>query len=266
MSQVVPNLNRVGIVTDRLLQALVNNLSLVELSLGALENDPQVRLSTAQPLLDPTRVYYYGVSLGGIEGSSFISVSRNVTRAICAVPGASWNNLLARSYDYSMLKDLIDSMYPDPLLEQEFITLLQSRFDPADPVNLATLFQKSPLPDSPASRIVVLQESIDDCQVPNLTTEILARTYGVPEITPDIVPIYGVPTVASPTMMPALSQFELQGDVAKYVPPMTNVLPAQDNGAHFDLAFRPQVLAEVASVLTTGTIVQSCDGGACYLQ
>jgi hypothetical protein len=164
-----------------------------------------------------------------------------------------------------MLKALIDSMYPDPLLEQEFITLLQARFDPADPVNLATLFQKAPLPDSPASRIVVLQESIDDCQVPNLTTAILARTYGVPEITPDITSIYGVSTVSSPTSMSALSQYELQGDVAMYVPPMSNVLPSQDNGAHFDLAFRPQVLAEVASVLTTGTIVQSCDAGPCFL-
>jgi hypothetical protein len=264
ISDVAPNLNRVGIVTDRLLQALVNNLSLIELSLGALSADPRVRLSTTQPLLDPSRVYYYGVSLGGIEGSSLISVARNVTRAAVAVPGASWNNLLARSYDYAQIKLVITADYPDALVQQEFIGLLQSHFDPADPVNLATLFQKSPLPDSPSSRTVVIQESIDDCQVPNLTTEILARTYGVPEITPNIVPIYGVGSVKSPTNHSALSQFELQSDVAKYVPPTTNVLPTMDNGAHFDLAFQLQAVEEVSTLFNKGQIEQDCSG-ACLL-
>jgi hypothetical protein len=264
ITDVVPNLNRVGIVTDRILQALVNNLSLIELSLGALTQDPRVRLSTAQPLVDPSRVYYYGVSLGGIEGSSLISVARNVTRAAVAVPGASWNNLLSRSYDYAQIKDVITIDYPDPIVQEEFITLLQSRFDPADPVNLATLFQKSPLPDSPSSRIVVVQESIDDCQVPNLTTEILARTYGLPEIAPDIVPIYGLSTVGTPTSKPALSQFLIKSDVAKYVPPTSDLLPTMDNGAHFDLAFQPQALLEVTRLMTTGQIDQPCVG-ACYL-
>jgi hypothetical protein len=266
INDVVTNLNHVGIVTDRLLQALVNNLSLIELSLGALQKDPQVELSTSQPLIDPSRVYYYGVSLGGIEGSSLISTSRNVTRATVAVPGASWSNLLARSSDYAPIGDAVASSYPDELLQQEFITLLQSRFDPADPINLATLFERNPLPNSPSPRTVVMQESIDDCQVPNLTTELLARAYGIAEVTPDIVPIFGLTTTATPTTTSALSQFELLADVAKYVPPSTNVIPTMDNGAHFDLAFQPAALAEVVNLLTTGTILQACpDAGACFI-
>jgi hypothetical protein len=266
INDVVPDLNRVGIVTDRLLQALVNNLSLVELSLGALQNDPQVRLSTTQPLLDPTRVYYYGVSLGGIEGSSLISVSRNITRAAVAVPGASWSNLLARSSDYAEIGDAINGPYPDKLLHQEFITLLQSRFDPADPINLATLFQKAPLPNSPSPRTVVIQESIDDCQVPNLTTELLGRAYGIAQMTPDLVPIFGLTDVTTPTTENALSQFIIEHDVATYVPPTTNVTPTMDNGAHFDLAFQPPALAEVVTLMNTGSIVQACaDAGPCNL-
>jgi hypothetical protein len=266
INDVVPNLNRVGIITDRLLQALVNNLSLVELSLGALENDPQVRLSETQPLLDPTRVYYYGVSLGGIEGSSLISVARNITRAAVAVPGASWSNLLARSSDYAPIGQAIGVTYPDLLLQQEFITLMQSRFDPADPINLATLFQKAPLPNSPSPRTVVLQESIDDCQVPNLTTELLARAYGIAEVAPDIVPIFGVGTDTTPTTTSSLSQFAIESDIAKYVPPTTNVTPTMDNGAHFDLAFQAPALAEVVTLLNTGSIVQACaDAGPCDL-
>jgi hypothetical protein len=265
INDVAPNVNRIGLVTDRLLQALVNNLSLIELSLGALENDPRIKMSATLPLINPANVYYYGVSLGGIEGSSFISVSRNITRAAVAVPGASWSNLIARSVDYAPIETVIGATYPDKLLQQEFITLLQSRFDPADPVNLATLFHTSPLPNSPSPRIVVIQESIDDCQVPNLTTEILARAYNLAQVTPDIVPIFGISTLTTPTTDNALSQFKLTSDVAKYVPPLSNVTPAMDNGAHFDLAFQGPALQEVTTLLTTGSIVQSCDAGACIL-
>jgi hypothetical protein len=187
---------------------------------------------------------------------------------VVAVPGASWSNLIARSYDYQMIGEAITITYPDELFQQEFIALLQARFDPADPVNLATLFQKNPLPDSPSPRIVLVQESIDDCQVPNLTTEILARTYGISQALPDIVPIFGLTDVTTPTSQFALSQFELTSDVAKYVPPTTNVTPTMDNGAHFDLAFRPEALQEVITLFNTGTIVQQCglgDAGSCVL-
>jgi hypothetical protein len=109
---------------------------------------------------------------------------------------------------------------------------------------------------------VIIQESIDDCQVPNLTTEILARTYGINQVTPDIVPIFGLTDITTPTTSISLSQFELTSDVAKYVPPTTNVTPTMDNGAHFDLAFRPQSLQEVMTLFNTGKVVQLCgDGG-----
>nr|MBK7067055.1 hypothetical protein [Deltaproteobacteria bacterium] len=93
---VVTNINRINLVTDRLLQSLANNLALEEIAVGALSADPRVRFE-GSTLIDPTRVYYYGVSLGGIQGSSFVSVSRRVSRAVLAVPGASWSNLLPRS-------------------------------------------------------------------------------------------------------------------------------------------------------------------------
>ena len=98
--------------------------------------------------------------------------------------------------------------------------------------------------------------------MPNLTTEILARTYGINQMTPDIVPIYGLTDDTSPTTENSLSQFYLTSDVAKYIPPTTNVLPTMDNGAHFDLAFQFQSLAEVVNLFTMDKVVQTCgDGG-----
>lgn len=262
---VATDFNNIGYVTDRLLQSLVNNLSLIELSLGALSQDPQARLSTAQPLVDPSKVYYLGVSLGGVEGSALASVARNVTRAALGVPGASWSNILARSFAYGPFVAIQSVVYPDPLLRQELLSLVQTRFDPADPINLATLFSRNPLPDSPASRSLLGIESIDDCLVQNVTTKMLMRAFGVSEVSPDIAPIAGVPTITTPTAQSAFSQYELQTAVAKYLPPYSNVPPAEDNGAHEGLASQPVPLQEVQTFLSTGQIVQACDGRPCIL-
>src|SRR5262249_6592482 len=162
----------------------------------------------------------------------FVSVSNRISRAVLAVPGGSWSNLLARSFVYTSIKAVLDPMYPDPLLQQEFVDLLQSRFDPTDPANLGTLLLRHPLPDAPAGRVVALQEAIGDCQVPNLTTEILARTLGVHQLTPALHPIWGVDAVTGPTTNSVVAQFALTQDLMNYTPPDTDVLPTMDNGVH----------------------------------
>jgi hypothetical protein len=170
---VVPNINRITLVTDRLLQSLANNLALTELAVGALSADPRVRFD-GSPLIDPTRVYYYGVSLGGIQGSSLFSVSRHISRAAVAVPGASWSNLLPRSTVYGPSRPSSTPL-PRPPGAGAVHRAAADRFDHTDGVNLATLAFARPLPDAPRDRRIVLQEAIGDCQVPNLATRILAR-------------------------------------------------------------------------------------------
>jgi hypothetical protein len=260
LTDVVPNVNRIGLVTDRLLQSLVNNLALIELTLGELQADDRVRLDATSPLLDDSRVFYYGVSLGGIQGSSLVSVSRHVSRAVVSVPGASWSNLLPRSVVYSPVKNIVDMHYPDPLLQVQFLSLLQFRFDPTDGANLATLFSRHPLPDAPEGRRLLIQEAIGDCEVPNLSTEILARAFGVRQLTPAVVPIFGLVPTPTPTEEDALAQYELTDHLMSYTPPDTNTIPAMDNNTHSDSVALPQALQQVTDFLGTGTIVQHCTG------
>lgn len=259
VSQVVPNINRVTLVTDRLAQSLANNLSLIELSVGAMGRDPMVRLGAGN-VIDPTRVYYYGVSLGGIQGSSLLSVSRHITRAIVAVPGGSWSNILPRSIVYAPIKMFIDVRYPDPLLQSQFLSLLQTRFDHTDGINLATLAFRNPLPDAPRGRVVVLQEAIGDCQVPNISTRMLARAFGARQLTPAVEPIYGLTGVMAPTDGVAVAQYELPTNLRMYTPPDTAVVPTVDNNTHSDSVSLPSAIAQVRSVLETGSIIQRCDG------
>ncbi|MFO0602011.1 MAG: hypothetical protein U0324_02500 [Polyangiales bacterium] len=260
VSQVVPNINRITLVTDRLLQSLVNNLALTEIATAALARDPMVRVN-AGALIDPMRVYYYGVSLGGIQGSSLFSVSRHISRGVVSVPGASWSNLLPRSTVYGPIKTFVDARYPDPLLQAQFLGLLQVRFDHTDGINLARLAFRDPLPDAPRDRRLVLQEAIGDCQVPNLTTRMLARAFGARQLTPAVEPAFGLTGVTSLNEPgAALAQYALRDRLMRYTPPDTNTIPAEDNGTHSNSVSEPAALEQVRALINTGMIVQRCDG------
>ncbi|MEZ4389480.1 MAG: hypothetical protein R3A48_00180 [Polyangiales bacterium] len=260
IQQVVPNINRVTLVTDRLLQSVVNNLALTELAVGALSRDMRVRYATPE-LIDPTRVNYYGVSLGGIQGSSLFSVSRHIRRAVVAVPGGSWSNLLPRSTVYGPIKTFIDARYPDPLLQAQFIALLQGRFDHTDGVNLATLAFREPLDDAPSGRRLILQEAIGDCQVPNFASRILSRAFGARQLNPSTEVVFGLTPTMSPAEGPAaLAQIALPDHLARYTPPDTNTIPSMDNGTHSDSVSTETAYNQLRALFRDGTITQTCTG------
>jgi len=259
ISQVVTNINRIVIVTDRLQQSLINNLTLTELALGQFSSDPDIRVADNE-LIDPSRLYYYGASLGGIQGSSLVSLSPRFTRGVFSVPGAVWLNMIPRSINWIPIKLVLDLFYPDPLTQQIGIAIIQTQFDLSDPINLTRLLYREPLPDAPADRLVLLQEAIGDCQVPNLSTEMLARAIGAGQTTPPIYPILDLEQLSLPTTVPALTQYYMVEEVQANPPPLTNVPPTVDNGVHFNAAILPHVLQQIEQMMTAGEIEQYCTG------
>lgn len=254
---VVTNINRINLVTDRLLQSIANNLAMEEIAVGALSADARVRFPD-NALIDTSRIYYYGVSLGGIQGSSFVSASRRVSRAVLAVPGASWSNLLPRSIVYAPIRAFVDGIYPDPLLQAEFISLLQYRFDHADPANVTQLLRSTT--DPPAPRRVLVQEAMGDCLVPNVTTDILSRAFGLPVVTPAVAAPYGLRTATAPLMESALTQFAITPSLTRFTPPLDNTVPAMDNGVHSDMVSLPNASDQVVTFLESGRVEQTCTG------
>ncbi len=258
VSEVVADLNHINVITDRLQQSLVNNLVLVELVRNAIQNDPQVTVDGGPLLTDD--VYYYGVSLGGIQGSSLVSLSPRITRAVLAVPGGAWSTLLTRSVVYMPVKQLIDLTYPDPLLQQTFITMLQARFDGSDGVNVGQLMFRRPLPDAPSERHVLFFEAIGDCQVPNIATGILVRAVGVKQLEPAVEPVFGLDPVTGPTTEPVVAQLLMPDRLASYTPPEENLVPTEDNGVHSDSLQLQPALDQVVRLLHDGVAEQFCDG------
>jgi hypothetical protein len=141
--EVAADLDRLPIVTDQLQQSLINTLVMTKLARGALQGDPQVKVA-AGPLLDLSKTYYWGASLGGIQGSSFISISDDIARGAFGVPGSAWSTMLSRSIVFPPIRTLLEPHYPDPLGFTLAISVFQGRFDHSDPANLTKLMFKSP--------------------------------------------------------------------------------------------------------------------------
>ncbi|HTJ84721.1 MAG TPA: hypothetical protein VL400_23540 [Polyangiaceae bacterium] len=257
-AEVAPDLNRLPLITDQLQQSLVNVITMTKLAKGKLGGDPML-LRAAPRLVDPSRVYYWGASLGGIQGSSFISISDDISRAAFGVPGSAWSTMLTRSIVFPPVKAFIELDYPDPLDITWLTTMAQLRFDHSDPANMTRLMFKDPLPDAPPDRTVILQEAIGDSQVPNLATDILVRAMGVKSLDPTFYDPFGVDHVLAPTNESCVTQVRLP-DWDKPAPPTTNTPPEAENGVHHAMNFEPTVHQQIAALLLDGQIIQPCDG------
>ena len=254
ISEVIPDISRIQLVTDRLAQSLVNTHTLVSLVRSALVNDPAVGWAGDGTHVHPATTWYYGGSLGGIQGASFTAISPDVTRAALSVPGAGWSTMLQRSIHYRNIELVVDNLYPDPLSQSAFLAMLQTFFDRSDPAGLARDLA------SDSSKVVLLQEAIGDVQVPNLSTDLLARSMGAHHLDEAPYPVAGLELRNGPTTGPALSQYVLPDALADYSPPDTNTTPTTENGVHGDAPTSDVALAQLSWLLDAGEIIHTCDG------
>lgn len=249
--ELLRDLNRIHVMTDRLQQALVNHLVLTETAVRRMAGDE--RLGKAGVRFDPQHVYYYGVSLGGTLGASLVALSPRITRAFLAVPGGAWSTMLSRSIVFKPFKALVDSLYGDPLLQQAFVSLLQARYDGCDAANLAGLLLE-PSAGAPADRRVLFLEAIADCQVPNLATRIVARAAGACQVPPMTERVFGLPPARENSRI-GLAQILMPERVAAYRPPDADVMPQRDNGTHYHSVFTGTALALLERLMLRGRLV-----------
>jgi len=260
ISEVITDMSRITVVTDRLVQSHINNIALVELTLGELPDDPAIGRQVKDPLVDPDNIWYYGISLGGIQGASQVSVSPRISRATLAVPGSGWSHMIQRSVHFSYLDKLIDVLYPDPLTQNLFIAAIQTYFDFSDPAVLGSLLNNDPeLPEAP-QKTVLLQEGIGDCQVPNIATDLLSRTLGAAHLEYATDPVYGLETIKGPTTATSLTQIRVPDDLKAYWPPDQNTIPETDNGVHDDAVLQEVAFEQVKWLFLQGENIHTCDG------
>ncbi|HEU5060655.1 MAG TPA: hypothetical protein VFU21_29190, partial [Kofleriaceae bacterium] len=249
------DLNRSHALVEKLGQAVINFIALEHLVRGPLAEAPELELD-GQPIIDTSRVYYLGASLGGIMGGTFMAYDPVIERGALGVPGAAWSLLIERSFAWAPLQVAAIGAYEDQYEYQLLISFLAFSMERWDPITTATRVLADPLPGTPPKQIL-MYEALNDSLVTNLSTEMAARTMGIPIAGPTVKMPYGFAMVTDPVPS-ALAIYDEHPDPAV---PVTNVPPATDNGTHAGVNERPALLRQVVHFMLEGEIVNQCRDG-----
>ncbi len=267
---ILQNLSEFPILPDRGQQGMLDFLFLGRLmtSASGFDTSPAFQAGAAHAVIDPSGgLYYYGNSQGGIQGGALTAVSQEFTRAVLGVPGMDYSLLLNRSVDFDPFAAVLNTSYPDKLVQQIDLGLIQMLWDRSEADGYAQHMTTDPLPGTPQHQ-VLMEEAFGDHQVANIATETEARTIGAeihvpplaPGRSPDVVPFYGIPPITSPVYQGSALFVWDSGTPA---PPLTNTPNRAGADPHGVPRAQPAVQLQDAAFLLGGVVTNPCGSGPC---
>jgi hypothetical protein len=247
-------------VFEVLEQGLSNHVALVRAARTTFATQLFVDAANGnRSLVDPTAVYYYGLSQGGIFGASVMAYEPTMTRAVLGVGAANYSTLLDRSSDWTTYAIILQGAYPDRLDQELGITLCQARWDKTEPSGIADVVLAGTATGVPAKQLL-LQNALGDDEVSNVGTYWEARTMGIPVVTPSPFTPWGLSPVAAP--LASGSALVLYDGGAAPLPP-SDTPPAKLMPSMHDLTRNaPAARRQIRDFYATGQIVNEC-AGAC---
>jgi hypothetical protein len=175
---------------DNFRQSTFDKLQLLALILQNPDLDGDGR-----PDVDPERIGYFGVSLGGIMGPEYLALNAVTRNAVLGVPGARLSQIMRDSPAFEVLvRTYLPARLPAGFKERMF-GYVQTLVERGDPVNYARHVLTDRLP--PGGTVVpdvLLVMAIDDEIVPNSATVALARSLQVPLVAPVVRPTNYLPS------------------------------------------------------------------------
>lgn len=242
-------------IPDRSQQGMVNLAVALRTLIGTMAEDPVLTLDDV-PVIDPDTRYYIGGSQGGIYGATYMAITQDIERGVLVVPGAAYSLMLPRSvYWASYATPFVVENFEDPRDVQLVLSYVQMLWDHAEPSGYATAISADPLADTPSHQ-VLLMEGIGDHQVPNLSTELLARAVGATYLAPGNRSLYGLPEVDGPLSGNVLVDFDYGLPEA----PTENIPMTEGDDPHSSVFFEPAALVMLQQFLTTGSVDNACEG------
>ena len=247
------DLNRGLEITEKLAQSVINQIALQQILRGPMRTADIFKYE-GNEIIDPTRIYYYGASLGGIMGGVFMAYDPDITRGVLGVVGGPWSMLFERSLAWPPLRVAMKGAYSlNPFDYQQNVSLMGALFEKVDPITTARRVIADPLPNTPAKQIF-MYSGMGDTLVFNGASDTLARTMDLPVTGPSLRMPHGL--VEELDM--ATSAYTIYDEGVEPWPPETNVAPSEDNGTHGDVNERPAVQRQVTEFLYTGFVQNEC--------
>src|SRR5262249_55480390 len=203
---ILQDLGKFPSLTDRLQQAMVNQLFLARLMIhpdGFVAN-AAFQDASGIPVIDGSDVFFDGNSQGGIFGGTVMAIAQDITRGVLGVPGMNYSMLLTRSTDFANYSAVLYPAYPNELTRPLLLALIQMLWDRSDPSGYARHITSNPLPGTPAHKVLI-HEAFGDHQVANVACEVEARTMAIPVHQPalaagrsyEVTPYYGISAIPS---------------------------------------------------------------------
>ncbi len=228
-------------LTDNMVQGQADYATLIDLiQQGDVFDDDVFLGAQGQPLVDNSKVYYYGISMGGILGGAVMAQDPGVEAAVFHVGGSSWSTMLERSAAWTQFEMMVDISVPSPANRQLMYAASQLVWDAVDPIAYAEELKTAP---------ILLQESVNDDTVHNITSRMLARSIDLPLLAPSALDLYGVTSVNAD--LPPGSRALVQYDNEVNAPPNKN-RPSPSNGAHGAIVGWWEAQQQAADFLTPG--------------
>ncbi|MCP5058935.1 MAG: hypothetical protein GY937_19710 [bacterium] len=163
---------------DRHKQGQANTLLLTRMmKLGAFNQDPAFQIDGEGVFpADDREQFYYGISMGGVQGLFNSAISQDIRRFAVDVPSINFSILLQHSTQFSTFDLLLAALgLTDPMQALIGIHLLHEVWVSAEPAGYATHITRNPLPDTPAKKMLFTSAWLDH-QVPNQGSHISVRT------------------------------------------------------------------------------------------
>jgi hypothetical protein len=250
-------------VMEVLEQGLVNYMALVRAMRTTMAQQLFVdAANNNKVLVDPSQVYYYGLSQGAIFGTPFMAWDKTVTRAVLGVGAANYSMLLDRSADWPQYRIIVNGAYPDALDDTFIISLMQMRWDKTEGSGIAnTVLAGTPTGVPPKQ--ILAQIALSDEQVPNIGSYWEARTMNIPVLGPTPTTPWGLTVQQSPL---ASGSALVIMDGGAPAAPTTNIPAPKQNPSMHDLTrTQPATRRQMKQFYSTGQIVNEC-AGACTCQ
>jgi hypothetical protein len=244
-------------VMEVLEQGLANHITLVQAMRTTFAT--QLFVEGPKQLVDPTKVFYYGISQGGIFGTAVMAFEPTITKGVLGVGAANYSMLLERSTDWPTYRTIVAGAYPDSLDVALAIGLFQMRWDKVEGSGVANSVLAGTATGTPPKQLL-MQIAIGDEQVPNIGSYWQARTMKIPVLGPSVLTPWGLTVTDSP--LPAGSSALVIYDGGAPPIPTTNT-PAQNVGMHGMPRRQPAARRQIGDFYTNGTITNEC-AGACF--
>ncbi len=213
------------------------------------------------PVVDLSKpTCFVGISMGHILGGTMTALNPSVRRTALQVGGAAFSTMMFRARPFTRFLFLMDVSMPDALDQQKLHAHMQSQLDRIDPATYARFLLGDELPigpsNEPRGRRALVQMGLGDPQVPNVGTELHARTLALPVVEGSAKrPIFGLHDAAAPHAGSGLFAYDYGVDTGFY----ELATPADDgNPVHEAVRRSPEALAQLRAFFHDGVIINPC--------